>query len=265
MRDRSGRRNIDPPAARELAPPERASRDTMKQRLGRLPPEHPSSPRYREALASSGSSDDEGASGSPDRRALPGRRRWTFPSRGRGAQPGGRDGRSGGGDGRSGGGDGRAGGGDGRAGGGDGTGEYRRGPRGDGRGVPGDTNGDARRGGRSRRTDQQAGRDAGTRAERMAAQRGSDGSALPSRRRGGTEDRQRGDGTQPGTSAAVRRDRRNPGVPGRRGDQHGRGDQSAAGRVPRPRNPPYRPWFTSGGEGPPWFADGTGAGDAGKR
>jgi hypothetical protein len=238
MRDRSGGRGIEPPAARDTAQPARESRDGMTQRLGRLPPQHPSSPRYREPTPSSGSGDSARAPGNAGPGAAPGRRGWPFSRRARDSQAGG--------------------------------GEQSGGPRGRrGAGSVAERPGEAGAGwGAPWRRDPggQAGRSPDVRAERLAEWRRGGGSALPPLRRrstAGSADRTHGDGKQrqggqrdqPGYAAWRAQHQRN------KRNQRGQGDQSAARGGSRSRKPPYRPWFASGGEGPPWFAEGSRTGD----
>jgi len=232
MRDRSAGRGSEPPAAGDTARPERESRDSTTGRLGRLPARHPSSPRYREATPLSGSRDGAGAPGNADPGAAPGRRRWPFSGRARDSQAP--------------------------------SGDRGAGSRGPGAAWAAERPGqaDAARGAQRRRPARRASRDPDGRAERLAAWRGGDGSAPPLGRRSapGSGDRTRGEGSQ-------RRDgqRDQSGYAAwrahsdkRRRNQRGQGDQSAAGGGPQSRGPAYRPWFASGAEGPPWFAEGSG-------
>ncbi len=274
MRDRPGGRGFEPPLAREDAQRARESPDSMKQRLGRLSTEHPSSPHYREGLPSVGRGDRVGAPGNRDRGAAPARREWPLfgrvldsragggeppasPRGERGEPPSGRRAQGG---------------------------EPHAGPRGRGGPERGterrDGPGDARGAPWWRSPDRQVGGDRQRRAERLAARRGGDGGAPPRWRSGATArsaDRTRGEGKEQGSRTGrggqparlARRhqgDRRDWGDMRRLKAQRRQGDQSAVGGSPQPRKSPYRPWFASTGEGPqgrPWFAASSGTGDAG--
>lgn len=116
-------------------------------------------------------------------------------------------------------------------------------------------------GGQGREGGGDQGRGARAAGDRTAGE--ADGAAA-ARRRGPSGVRKAAEGIRPATPGSARRDQ------GNRVDQHAAADQAAS--APGSRRASYRPWFASGGEGRPWFAESTradppgppGSGDAGR-
>ena len=314
MRDRSGWRNVDPPAAGDGARPERESPDSMKQRLGRLPPHHRRRPatgplRTRLPAGLARSSPRRGGRAAQDGRGWPfagrdrdaARRPW---GKQRGAEQSGQHSDAGGG----------------RAGSrGDGDGEgWQRGARGAGDGWQRGARGTGGRAGGREDSDRERGGDRGDgeRWRRGARgdgwRRGDRGDAVAARIvtvgtipavtlvrpgvmrsvRAGIASMARNPTATPGpgrtghrTGAAAKALRHRRGAGARRTTASeettrngGRPKRVAATNAANAANaaraisvaratahlraaqaalkPPYRPWFASGGDGPPWFAAG---------